>query len=90
MRHEIFLGMLNKGIVMDPRGAGCLSGVMEDSTVEDFVGAMLRVLVWSASCSLLVTTTHFRVPTRPEPDKTQYQPFPWPPWLPPGISGRSS
>ncbi|MFQ5932751.1 MAG: aspartate aminotransferase family protein, partial [Nitrospiraceae bacterium] len=45
LRHDIFLGMLNGGIVMDPRGAGCLSAVMEERQVEDFLDAMRSVLI---------------------------------------------
>lgn len=44
LRHQIFLGMLNEGIVMDPRGAGCLSVAIGEREVESFVSTMQRVL----------------------------------------------
>ena len=44
LRHQIFLGMLNEGIVMDPRGAGCLSVAIGESEIDDFVTTMQRVL----------------------------------------------
>ena len=43
-RHQIFLGMLNEGIVMDPRGVGCLSAVMGDTHIDDFVGTLRSIL----------------------------------------------
>jgi glutamate-1-semialdehyde 2,1-aminomutase len=44
LRHQIFLGMLNEGIVMDPRGAGCLSTVIGTSEIDIFVDSLRRVL----------------------------------------------
>ena len=44
LRHRIFLGMLSEGIVMDPRGAGCLSLAIGESEIDDFVTTMQRVL----------------------------------------------
>ena len=44
LRHQIFLGMLNKGIVMDPRGVGCLSTAMGDAEIQTFVDTMRGVI----------------------------------------------
>jgi glutamate-1-semialdehyde 2,1-aminomutase len=44
LRHEIFLGLLNEGIVMDPRGAGCLSALIGEDQIDTFVTTMQRVL----------------------------------------------
>ena len=44
LRHRIFLGMLSEGIVMDPRGAGCLSVAIGESEIDSFVTTMQRVL----------------------------------------------
>ncbi len=44
LRHQIFLGMLNQGIAMDPRGAGCLSTVIGEREIESFVSVMQHVL----------------------------------------------
>ncbi len=44
LRHEIFLGLLNEGIVMDPRGAGCLSALIGEDQIDTFMTTMQRVL----------------------------------------------
>ena len=44
VRHQIFLAMLNEGIVMDPRGVGCLSAAIGEAEIDRFIGAMGRVL----------------------------------------------
>src|SRR5919106_3070046 len=43
-RHRIFLGMLNEGVVIDPRGAGCLSTAIREEEINTFMGALRRVL----------------------------------------------
>jgi glutamate-1-semialdehyde 2,1-aminomutase len=43
-RYRIFLGLLNEGVVIDPRGAGCLSTVMGEEEINTFMGALRRVL----------------------------------------------
>ena len=43
-RHELFLGMLNQGVLIDPRGAGCVSTVTSETDVDTFLSAMRRVL----------------------------------------------
>lgn len=43
-RHQVFLGLLNEGILMDPRGAGCLSTAIGEDEIDRFVAAMGRVL----------------------------------------------
>lgn len=44
LRHQIFLGLLNEGIAMDPRGAGCLSLAITETEVDTFLITMRRVL----------------------------------------------
>jgi len=43
-RHLLFLGLLNEGMVLDPRGVGCVSTVMGEAEVTDFIEAAGRVL----------------------------------------------
>ena len=42
--HQTFLGMLNEGIVIDPRGAGCLSVAIDEEEIDTFLNAMGGVL----------------------------------------------
>ncbi|MCK4760547.1 MAG: aspartate aminotransferase family protein [Candidatus Aminicenantes bacterium] len=44
LRHLIFLGLLDEGVVMDPRGAGCLSTAFGSEYLELFRRAFGRVL----------------------------------------------
>jgi glutamate-1-semialdehyde 2,1-aminomutase len=44
LRHRVFLGLLNEGVLMDPRGAGCLSTPMSEAEIDIFIEAMRRVL----------------------------------------------
>lgn len=43
-RHRIFLGLFNEGVLIDPRGAGCLSTAIGEAEIERFVGALRDVL----------------------------------------------
>ncbi len=44
LQHRILIGMINEGIVIDPRGAGSLSLAIGEEEIDTFVGAMRRVL----------------------------------------------
>jgi glutamate-1-semialdehyde 2,1-aminomutase len=44
LRHQIFLGLYNQGILIDPRGVGNLSTVLGDSEVGQFGVALREVL----------------------------------------------
>lgn len=43
-RQELYLGMINEGVLTDPRGAGCLSTVTPDADVDLAAEALDRVL----------------------------------------------
>lgn len=43
LKHRVFLGLFNEGVLIDPRGAGCLSTPVGDSEIERFAGALRRV-----------------------------------------------
>ena len=44
MRHRIFLGLYNEGILLDPRGVGTLSTAIGEREVDQLLGALRRVL----------------------------------------------
>jgi glutamate-1-semialdehyde 2,1-aminomutase len=44
LRHRIFLGLYNEGILLDPRGVGTLSTAIGDAEIERFLGALRTVL----------------------------------------------
>ena len=44
LRHQLFLGMLNRGVVMDARGAGCISLPTDEEAVDTFVSTVEDVL----------------------------------------------
>jgi glutamate-1-semialdehyde 2,1-aminomutase len=44
LRHQIFLGLYNEGILIDPRGVGNLSTVLGDEEIQQFGLALRRVL----------------------------------------------
>lgn len=44
LRHEIFLGLFNEGILIDPRGVGNVSSVIGDREMQQFSGAIRTVL----------------------------------------------
>jgi glutamate-1-semialdehyde 2,1-aminomutase len=44
LRHRLFLGLFNEGVLIDPRGVGSLSTVIGPREIEEFVAALDRVL----------------------------------------------
>jgi len=44
LRHRVFLGLFNEGVLIDPRGVGCLSTAIEEPEIERFIGALRAVL----------------------------------------------
>ena len=44
LRHRLFLGLFNEGILIDPRGVGNLSTVLGDQELGQFSAALRRVL----------------------------------------------
>ena len=44
LRHRIFLGLFKEGILIDPRGVGCVSAAIEEAEIEQFVVALRAVL----------------------------------------------
>jgi glutamate-1-semialdehyde 2,1-aminomutase len=44
LRHRIFLGLFKEGVLIDPRGVGCVSTAIEEAEVEQFVGSLRDVL----------------------------------------------
>jgi glutamate-1-semialdehyde 2,1-aminomutase len=44
LRHRIFLGLFKEGILIDPRGVGCVSAAIEEAEIEQFVVALRTVL----------------------------------------------
>ena len=44
LRHRIFLGLYNEGILVDPRGVGTLSTAIGEPEIERFLGALRAVL----------------------------------------------
>ncbi len=44
LRHEVFLGLFNEGILLDPRGVGTLSTALGDAELQRFIEALRTVL----------------------------------------------
>jgi glutamate-1-semialdehyde 2,1-aminomutase len=44
LRYQIFLGLFEEGVLIDPRGVGCLSTAIGEAEVDQFVGALRAVL----------------------------------------------
>src|SRR5215212_5224615 len=44
LRHRIFLGLFEEGVLIDPRGVGCVSTAIGDAEIGLFVGALRHVL----------------------------------------------
>jgi glutamate-1-semialdehyde 2,1-aminomutase len=44
LRHQIFLGLYNEGILIDPRGVGSLSTVLGDAEVSQLSSSLREVL----------------------------------------------
>jgi glutamate-1-semialdehyde 2,1-aminomutase len=49
LRHRIFLGLYNEGILIDPRGVGNLSTAIGDAEIEQFQTALRKVLAGSTA-----------------------------------------
>ena len=47
VRHRIFLGLYNEGVLIDPRGVGTISTAIGDSEIERFFEALRAVLAGS-------------------------------------------
>ncbi|MGH7581433.1 MAG: aspartate aminotransferase family protein [Gemmatimonadales bacterium] len=44
LRHRIFLGLYNEGVLLDPRGVGTISTAIGEREIEQFIGALRTVL----------------------------------------------
>lgn len=44
LRHRIFLGLFNEGVLIDPRGVGCVSTAIGEAEISQFVGVLRTVL----------------------------------------------
>ena len=44
LRHRIFLSLFKEGVLIDPRGVGCLSVAIGEAEIEQFVSALRAVL----------------------------------------------
>jgi glutamate-1-semialdehyde 2,1-aminomutase len=44
LRHRIFLGLFEEGVLIDPRGVGCVSTAIGDAEIDLFIGALRTVL----------------------------------------------
>lgn len=44
LRHRVFLGLFKEGVLVDPRGVGCLSTTIGEAEIERFIGALRTVL----------------------------------------------
>ncbi len=44
LRHRVFLGLFNEGVLIDPRGVGCISAAIGEAEIDQFVSALRAVL----------------------------------------------
>ncbi len=44
LRHRVFLGLFKEGVLIDPRGVGCVSTAVGDAEIDRFVAALRTVL----------------------------------------------
>ena len=44
LQHRVFLGLFKEGVLIDPRGVGCVSTAIEEAEVEQFIGSLRDVL----------------------------------------------
>src|SRR5919205_660582 len=44
LRHRVFLGLFKEGVLIDPRGVGCVSAAIAEAEIDQFVGALRTVL----------------------------------------------
>jgi glutamate-1-semialdehyde 2,1-aminomutase len=49
LRHRIFLGLFKEGVLIDPRGVGCVSAAIGEAEIDQFVDALRAVLRTLAS-----------------------------------------
>ncbi len=49
LRHRIFLSLFNEGVLIDPRGVGCVSAAIGEAEIDQFVSALRAVLRTLAS-----------------------------------------
>ena len=47
LRHRVFLGLFNEGVLIDPRGVGCVSAAIGGAEIDRFVDAL-----WAVLCAL--------------------------------------
>jgi glutamate-1-semialdehyde aminotransferase len=43
-RHQVFLGLMNEGILMAPNLVGAISTAINEAEADSFIGAFRRVL----------------------------------------------
>jgi glutamate-1-semialdehyde 2,1-aminomutase len=58
LRHRIFLGLYNEGVLIDPRGVGTISTALGEAELERFIEALRSVLARNAGAPL-------QLPSRP-------------------------
>ena len=44
LRHRVFLSLFKEGVLIDPRGVGCVSAAIGEAEIEQFVSALRAVL----------------------------------------------
>jgi glutamate-1-semialdehyde 2,1-aminomutase len=44
LRHRIFLSLFKEGVLIDPRGVGCISAAIGEAEIDRFVDALRTVL----------------------------------------------
>jgi glutamate-1-semialdehyde 2,1-aminomutase len=44
LRHRVFLGLFKEGVLIDPRGVGCISAAIGEAEIDQFVSALRAVL----------------------------------------------
>ena len=49
LRHRVFLSLFEEGVLIDPRGVGCVSAAIGEAEIGRFVGALRAVLRTLAS-----------------------------------------
>ena len=64
LRHRIFLGLFKEGVLIDPRGVGCISATIGEAEIDRFVDALRTVLRGLAGSS-----TEATLPPKSEQDR---------------------
>ncbi len=49
LRHQVFFGLFNEGVLIDPRGVGCVSAAIGEAEIDQFVSTLRAVLRTLAS-----------------------------------------